>query len=140
MKRMAPIGALQMQAWVGLFSFIPLFGISALMETGQIASYVNGGWPIWGATVFAVLGVSVFGHGGFYTLLKKYDVSLLSPLTLMTPIWGVVFGIVLLNEGITARLVMGSVISLSGVLVIALRANSKMPEAAMGKKLGSGPS
>ena len=80
--------------------------------------------------------MSVFGHSAFYTLLKKYDVSLLSPLTLMTPIWGVIFGIVLLNEPLTWRLILGAVISLSGVLVIALRPNEKMPEAALGKKAG----
>lgn len=99
-----------------------------------------GGWPVILASLFAIVGVSIFGHAAFYTLIKKYDVSLLSPLTLMTPIWGVIFGIVLLNEPITARLVLGSVISLTGVFVIAVRQNSRMPEAAFGKKLGTGDS
>ena len=87
-----------------------------------------------------MVGVSIFGHGGFYTLIKKYDISLLSPLTLMTPVWGVVFGIILLNEPITARLVLGSVISLSGVFVIAVRQNRTLPDAAIVKKIGSGGS
>ena len=87
-----------------------------------------------------MVGVSIFGHGGFYTLIKKYDISLLSPLTLMTPVWGVVFGIVLLNEPITARLILGSVISLSGVFVIAVRQNKTLPDAAIVKKMGSGGS
>ena len=140
MKRMSPISALQMQAWVGLFSFAPLFAASAMFETGQLASLAGGGWVLAGAWLFAVAGVSIFGHGGFYSLIKKYDVSLISPLTLMTPIWGVIFGIALLNEPITARLVLGSVISLSGVFVIAIRQNQRMPEAALGRKLGSGDS
>lgn len=140
MKRMSPISALQMQAWVGLFSFAPLFAVSALTETGQIASFISGGAGVWLATAFAVIGVSIFGHGGFYVLIKKYDVSLLSPLTLMTPVWGVVFGIALLNEPITAKLVLGSIISLSGVLVIAIRRNTAMPEAAYGQKTGPGAS
>lgn len=140
MKRMSPVSALQMQAWVGLFSFAPLFAASALLETGQAASLSGGGWAFAAAWLFAVAGVSIFGHGGFYSLIKKYDISLLSPLTLMTPIWGVIFGIVLLNEPITARLVLGSVISLSGVFVIATRQNKRMPEAALGRKLGPGAS
>lgn len=140
MKRMSPITALQSQAWIGLFSFAPLFLISALLERGQVESYLTGGWWVWIATAFAVVGVSIFGHGGFYHLIKKYDISLLSPLTLMTPIWGVVLSIVLLNEAITAQLVLGSVISLGGVFVIAVRRNRKMPEAGMGEKIGSGGS
>lgn len=140
MKRMSPISALQSQAWIGLFSFAPLFAVSAFLESGQISLYIAGGWGVWIATAFAIIGVSIFGHGCFYHLIKKYDISLLSPLTLMTPIWGVILSIVLLNEAITPQLILGSVISLGGVLIIALRPNKVMPEAGMGKKLGSGGS
>ena len=140
MKLMKPIPVLQMQAWIALFSFAPLFIISAIFEQGQWSTYASGGWTVWIATVFAVVGVSIFGHGAFYYLIKKYDISLLSPLTLMTPIWGVVLSIIILKDAITPELILGSVISLSGVLVIALRTNKALPEAAMGKKLGSGGS
>ncbi|MDX1293204.1 MAG: DMT family transporter [Hyphomonas sp.] len=140
MKRMAPIKALRLQAWIGLFSFAPLFLTSGLLETGQIDSLVRGGWQLGLAWLFAVVGVSIFGHGAFYTLIKKYDISLLSPLTLMTPVWGVIFGIALLNEPITARLVLGSVISLTGVFVIAVRQNKALPDAALVRKIGSGDS
>lgn len=135
MKRMSPVSALQMQVWIGLFSFAPLFAFSALFETGQWGAFTAGGWPIWIATVFAVVGVSIFGHGAFYNLIKKYDISLLSPLTLMTPIWGVVLSIILLKEPITAQLMLGAVISLGGVLVIALRTNKTMPEAGISEKI-----
>lgn len=135
MKRMAPISALQLQAWLGLFSFTPLLALSAFVETSQVSAFVAGSWPVWLATVFAVLGVSVFGHGAFYTLIKKYDISLLSPLTLMTPIWGVVLAVILLNEPLTIRLVVGAAISLGGVFVIAVRGNKSMPEASMSERV-----
>ena len=140
MKRMSPISVLQLQAWIGLFSFAPLLAISALLERGQVENFMAGGLWVWAATAFAVIGVSIFGHGGFYYLLKRYDVSLLSPLTLMTPVWGIVLSIIFLNEAISPQLVLGSVISLGGVLIIAIRPNKAMPEASMGKKLGSGGS
>lgn len=138
MKRIKPMSALQMQVWIGLFSFAPLFIFSAFFETGQWKTYAGGGWLVWLATLFAVVGVSIFGHGAFYHLIKKYDISLLSPLTLMTPVWGVVLSIVLLKDAITAQLVLGSIISLGGVLVIALRPNRTLPDAGMSKKLGTG--
>ena len=140
MKRMSPVSALQMQVWIGLFSFAPLFIVSSLLEQGQWSAYMAGGWPVWIATLFAVVGVSIFGHGAFYHLIKKYDISLLSPLTLMTPIWGVILSILLLKDAITAQLLLGSIISLGGVFVIAVRPNKTLPEASMGKKLGSGGS
>jgi O-acetylserine/cysteine efflux transporter len=140
MKRITPVSVLQMQLWIGLFSFAPLFFVSAFIEDSQWASFLAGGLWVWAATVFAVVGVSIFGHGAFYHLIKKYDISLLSPLTLMTPIWGVILSIILLGDAITARLILGAVISLGGVFVIAVRPNRSMPEAGMGKKLGSGGS
>jgi len=135
MKKMPPISALQMQAWVGLFSFVPLFALSGLTESGGWAAFTSGGVLVWTATAFAVLGVSVFGHGAFYHLLKKYDVSLISPLTLMVPVWGVILSVILLNEQLSLQLVLGAAISLGGVLVIVLRPNTKMPEAALGDKI-----
>jgi len=140
MKKISPISAMQMQAWIGLFSFAPLFAVSAFVEYGQVESMISGGSLVWVASIFAVVGVSIFGHGAFYHLIKKYDISLLSPLTLMTPIWGVVLSIILLNDAITSRLVLGAIISLGGVFVIAVRPNTAMPEAGVGKKLSSGGS
>lgn len=137
MKRMPSISAMQMQAWIGLFSFAPLFAVSGLLESDQNGwgAFIEGGWLVWVATAFAVLGVSVFGHGAFYNLIKKYDISLLSPLTLMTPVWGVVLSIVMLGEVLTLQLVVGAAISLGGVFVILVRPNRAMPEAALGDKV-----
>ncbi|WP_233353623.1 DMT family transporter [Hellea balneolensis] len=132
MKRMAPIFALQMQAWIGLFSFAPLFVVSAFLEQNQWSTFIAGGWPIIAATVFAVIGVAVFGHGAFYHLIKKHDISLLAPVTLMTPIWGVALSITFLNEPLTIQFIVGAITSLGGVLVIAVRSNKKMPEAGTG--------
>lgn len=137
MKRMPPISAMQMQAWIGLFSFAPLFALSGLVE-GDMNGWVRfaeGGPLVWLATAFAIIGVSVFGHGAFYSLIKKYDISLLSPLTLMAPIWGVALGVVFLDEGLTLQLVIGAAIALGGVFVILIRPNKTMPEAALGNKL-----
>jgi O-acetylserine/cysteine efflux transporter len=64
--------------------------------------------------------------------------TLLSPLTLMTPIWGVAFGVLILGETITVKFLIGGVVSLLGVLIIALRPNSKFPLASVAKKLLSG--
>lgn len=135
MKRLPGMSALRLQAWTGAVSFAPLFALSALTEPGAAQSYAAGGWPVWLATGFAVLGVSLFGHGGFYTLVKRHEISLLAPLTLMTPLWGVLFGIVLLGEPASPKLFVGGTIALAGVLIIALRPNRALPEARLGDKL-----
>lgn len=144
MKQMSGLTGMRMQAWVGIFAFLPLLVLSALVEGGdagfggQIQAFFDAGWMLWAATAFAVVGVSIFGHGSFYMLLQRYDVSLISPLTLMVPVWGVILGVLLLNEPFTIQFLIGGAVSLAGILIIALRPNKKLPIAAIAKKLISG--
>jgi O-acetylserine/cysteine efflux transporter len=136
MKRIDPMPALRLQAWVGTFSVLPLLAMSFATETGQLAPFLSGDWRVWASTAFAVLAVSIFGHGTFYRMIKSYDVTLISPLTLMTPIWGVGLGITLLDEPLTPRLILGAVVALAGVAVIMVRPNKRFPAAPVGDKIG----
>ncbi len=136
MKRIEPMPAMKLQAWVGTLSLIPLMAMSFATETGQAEAVMSGDALIYLSTAFAVLAVSIFGHGTFYRMIKKYDVTLISPLTLMTPIWGVVLGILLLGEPLSVKLVVGAVVALAGVGVIMVRPNRRFPEAPVGDKIG----
>jgi O-acetylserine/cysteine efflux transporter len=126
MKRMEPIGPFKLQAWVAMVSWPLLAPLSLATETNQIASMLAGGWGFLGALAFSVFAVSIFGHGMFYEIVKKYDVTLVSPLTLMTPVWAVVFGVVLLNEQLTPQLALGAALALTGVGIIAARPNAAL--------------
>lgn len=136
MKRIEPMSAMKLQAWVGMFSVVPLMAMSFATETGQAKAVMSGDPLIYLSTAFAVLAVSIFGHGTLYRMIKKYDVTLISPLTLMTPIWGLVLGIALLGEPLTAKLIVGAVVALVGVGVIMVRPNRRFPEALVGDKIG----
>src|SRR5690606_21022387 len=135
MKRIDPMPAMRLQAWIGLFSIVPLMAMSFLIETNQTAAFAALDWRVYAASIFAVVGVSIFAHGSFYRLIKKYEVTLLSPLTLMTPVMGVALGVVLLGEGITWNMVIGGVMALAGVGVIGIRRNRRFPEASVGDKI-----
>ncbi|MGE0046886.1 MAG: DMT family transporter [Hyphomonadaceae bacterium] len=130
MKKMDPIPIFEMQAWIALVS-IPLpLALSLLWEENQIGAALEMGLPFYAALAFSVIGVSIFGHGSFYHLVKRYDVTLLTPLTLMTPVWAVFFGVVLLNEELSMQLALGAIIALSGVALIAVRPNLRFPDLA----------
>jgi O-acetylserine/cysteine efflux transporter len=137
MKRMEPMGALNLQAWVGLLSFIPLFLLSAATETNQVRAFIDGGVLIWAALAFSVVAVSVFGHSVYYRLLKSYDVTLLAPLTLLTPVIAVLIGIFALHEAVSPNLLIGGGLTLAGVFLVAVRENKSLPdEAVLESKIG----
>jgi O-acetylserine/cysteine efflux transporter len=136
MKRIDPMPAMRLQAWIGLFSIAPLALMSVLWETGQADAYLALDWRVYAASIFAVLGVSIFAHGSFYRLLKQYEVTLLSPLTLMTPVMGVVLGVAFLGESVTWQMNVGGIMALAGVGIIGMRRNRRFPEAPVGDKIG----
>lgn len=121
MKQVEDVKPLRFQAWVGLVSFVPLALASAAFEQGQWTSAAAVGWPFVGAVLFAALVVSVLGHTSYYGLIQRYEANLLAPLTLMTPIFTIAFGVMLTGDRLDARMVAGAVLALAGVLVVALR-------------------
>ena len=131
MKRLEPIPALNLQAWVGLLSFAPLFALSAFLEQGQIHALVHAPMHVWVGIVFSVVVVSIFGHSAYYQLVKKYDITLLAPLTLMTPVIAVATGVVFLHEPVTLKLLIGGGLTLAGVFLVAARENKSLPSDAV---------
>jgi O-acetylserine/cysteine efflux transporter len=131
MKRIDPMPALTLQAWVGMLSFVPLLVLSAATEKAQLSSLIGAGIGVWAALAFSVLVVSVFAHSAYYQLLKRYEVTLLAPLTLLTPIVAVLTGIIALGEPLTLKLIIGGTLTLAGVFLVAARENKSLPPEAV---------
>ena len=94
MKQIKDTGVYQMQAWIAM---------------------------AWGGVVYTAIGASLIGHAGMYYLLQRYDVSVTSPLTLMAPVFGIIFGVVFWGDTLGIRFWIGGALTLFGVLIIGLR-------------------
>lgn len=127
MKQIEGVKPLQFQAWVGFASVWPLAALSAWLEPGQVQAAVHAGWPFLGAVLYSGLVVSVGAHTGYYFLIGRYEANLISPLTLMTPLATIALGVAIFADPFGVRMAAGSILALSGVLIIALRRNQVMP-------------
>lgn len=127
MKGTDRVAPLRFQAWVGLVSFVPLAIASALSEQNQWASAADAGWGFVGAVLFAALVVSVMGHSAYYWLISKYEANLLSPLTLMTPLATIAFGVALTGDHLDMQMIAGAGLAFIGVLIVALRTRQRGP-------------
>jgi len=128
MKRIASTGVFQMQAWIAVFSVPILLVVSFIFETGQLESLASASPAALGGIVYTALGASLIGHAGMYYLLQRYDVTVVSPLTLLAPIFGISFGVLVWGDELGLRFWIGSFLTLFGVLVIALRKREHAPE------------
>ncbi len=120
-KMIGEINPLSLLAWSSLLSAPQLFGLSLLMEHGQMAAIADAGWRGWGAIAYMVICVSGVGYGIWYYLVPRYSVNQTMPFTLMVPVFGIVSGALVLGERMTWLMLIGSVLTLAGVAVIILR-------------------
>ena len=120
MRRLTKVGVFQLQSWTAVITAPLLLSSSALFESGQGAAIANAHWLTWAALLFTTIGASLVGHNAYYYLLQRYEVSLIAPLTLLSLILGLVFGISLLGEPLSARIVLGAVTAFVGVAIIAM--------------------
>ena len=127
MKQIQGVRPLQFQAWVGFSSLSPLAALSAFTEHGQGAVLQQALWPFVAAVLFSGLVVSVVAHTAYYGLIGRYEVNLLQPLTLATPLATIVLGVMITHDAFGPRMALGSAVALAGALIIALRRNHVMP-------------
>jgi O-acetylserine/cysteine efflux transporter len=120
-KRLQNIRPLELQAWFALISAPLILIFSVIFESGQLTAISNAKWSGWGALAFNVLGASLLAHTGYFYLVQRYPVTSVSPLTVLSPLFGVFFGVTLLGDQLTARIIAGGVMTLTGVFIIARR-------------------
>lgn len=122
MRSLTKVGMFQLQSWTAFITAPMLLAASFLFESGQAAAVSNAQPITWAALMFTTIGASLIGHNAYYYLLQRYEVSLIAPLSLISPLLGVVFGIVMLGEHVSPRIVIGAVTAFVGVGVLAVPA------------------
>jgi len=121
MRTIPDIDWRQYVAWTAVLVFgLSLFA-TMMFETGHAVAWDQAGWKLIIVAVYAALFVSIFAHGQFFRLLQTYEVSQVIPLTLITTLWACLLGVMLLNETLYARYIIGATLILPCVWVIAKR-------------------
>lgn len=107
-----------LQAWAALFGVGPMLVISALVEGRQVELMGDAGWMVWAALAWTVFVTSLVGHGGMNYLIKRYPLTTIMPVQLLAPILTILFGVWLYGNRINTVFVVGSVLTLAGVLAV----------------------
>jgi O-acetylserine/cysteine efflux transporter len=124
-RRLSGVTVLNLQAWIGVVGTVTILSLSLLLETGQLEALSASSWQARGGVIFSALGSSLIGHGGLYYLLNRYPVSTIAPLTLLSQIFAVASGVIVLGEVLTTKMILGGLLTFGGVAVILLRQKKK---------------
>jgi drug/metabolite transporter (DMT)-like permease len=71
--------------------------------------------------IFQTLVIAISSYLVWFWLLRRYLTSRLMLLSLLTPLFGVLFGAVLLRDPIDLRFALGAALVLTGVLIVNFR-------------------
>ena len=120
-KKLEGVPPLCLLGWFGIVGAVVTGLMSAVFETGQAAPLDPVNWRVVGALAYSVLVASIFAHASYYYLLQRAPVSQLAGSGLMASVFAVGFGVVLLDERLTVRFLIGGGMTLVGVAIILMR-------------------
>ena len=127
-RRLAGISVLNLYGWQALVSLPLLLLVSAFAEPGGIAGLGMVPLSAFGWIVYSAIAASLIGHAGMSWLLQKYPVTMLTPLTLPTPLLAVIIVTLVYGTPFTPLMVAGGLLTLAGVAIITLRTAQKSVE------------
>lgn len=122
-KKSPPIKPLTLTGWIS-FLAIPIVGLASwMLESHQISALMQAGWHGWFAILYSALASSIVAYSVWYWLLKKYNVNLIMPYSLLAPVLAVLMGIVVLGDSLNSFKIIGALLVILGtaIAVINLR-------------------
>ncbi len=120
-KRVRELNALELQAWLSWGSLPIFLWLSLLAEEGQFESLRNADLTGAAAVLYSALAASLFAHTAYFALVHRYPVSRVAPLTVMAPVFSVAFAVLFLGDLLEWHMIIGGVMTLTGVAVIVMR-------------------
>jgi O-acetylserine/cysteine efflux transporter len=111
----------RINAWVGLVAGLLMLALSFATEDGQLTAITQAGLAGWGAMAYQVLIVTALCYGIWYAMMSRYPVSFVMPFTLLEPVFGALTAVLLLNEPYDWQMVVGALVTVSGLAIIVIR-------------------
>lgn len=119
------VGVLNFQAWTAVIALPVMVCASLLTENNQWETISTATWQDWVPIFYSALVASIVGHGLFFMLVQRHPVSAVMPYLQMTPVFAVIFGILIWGDQPGWRLYFGGLAVIMGILIITLRARQR---------------
>ena len=120
-KKLPEFKPLEIQAWFAWMSLPALALLTWFIERPTVEDVAGISAVSWAAVAYTAIAASLIAHTGFYYLVQRYPVTSVAPITVLSPVFSVIFSVTLLDDSLTPRIAIGGVITLIGVLIITAR-------------------
>lgn len=103
--------------WASLFATIPLAGLSLLTEgaAALMSPLLQPSMDVWLIIAWQAYANNLFGYAVWNSLIRKYTLSQIGPLTLLVPVVAIALSAVLLGEELSSWKLAAAALIISGV-------------------------
>jgi O-acetylserine/cysteine efflux transporter len=120
-KRFSKDEITKVSNWIFLIS-VPIFFILSLLTENVSMSYItNASLTSWACIFFLSIVTTLFAFYLWFYLIKQYPVMMVDPIKLIKIIIGILAGVILFNETLSIKMIIGATITLTGVGMIILK-------------------
>ncbi|KKB78981.1 acetylserine transporter [Devosia soli] len=118
-KRAGQIDMLSFVVWGSLVPILPLLGLSLVFEGSDAIGAALGHLSLRtvGVVVFNGYAATLLGFGLWSYLLKHYPAGVIAPFSLLVPVFGIGFAMLLTGEIITELEIVGSALVFAGLVI-----------------------
>lgn len=118
-KKLGVTKIFSLMIWSSLFSPIPLLLLAYITQGQEVFSsfLTNIDSKAIFSILFQVYPTTLFGYWVWNTLINKYDISKVAPLSLLVPIFGLLGSYIIFNEEMSMGKIIACILIIGGLLV-----------------------
>ena len=120
-KALGHVDNFALNAYMALFAVPMLLAVSFALESGHVEAIRDASAYAWFGVVYMAVVVSVCTYWVWYRLLRRYEVNLVVPYSLLVPVFGVLSGVLLADDPLGWRTIAGCLVTIVGVGIITMR-------------------
>jgi O-acetylserine/cysteine efflux transporter len=111
-----PVGFM---VWASIVPIVPLALMAVLVEgvDSITHSFTHMSWDTVGAVLYLVYPTTLFGYSVWNSLLRNYPTSLVAPLTLLVPFFGMAGSMIIFDERLTGLKVAAATLMILGLAI-----------------------
>lgn len=114
-----PVPTMSLIVWSALVPMVSFFISSYVIEGPELIaeSLVNIEWHNVFSIVYLSLLATILGYGGWSYLLSRYETSMVAPLSLLVPVFGLLSAWILLGESLSIYQIIGVIVIAMGLVI-----------------------
>jgi O-acetylserine/cysteine efflux transporter len=124
-KRYGPFDPLMLMGWSSLLTVPQVMLMSLLLEHRQLASLVTADERGWLALAYTIFIGGIVGFGLWFWLIARCSMGRVAPFGLLLPVFAVISSVLFLGDHITSRLIVGGLLTISGVAITQVRSSAR---------------